>query len=242
MATFARIAVAGAIAAAIFGTKPAAAQTVECVNCSTIYDQVVELGKQAQQYATQLSQYGTELREYANMVQNTVALPVMLWSQAQSDILQVQSIMNAVGMLGGNAGSFTQQLGQIGSFTNQITSLAAMQSQYQIWATVTQKDTAALQAALGLQETQRINDTVLLSGIDLHSQTAMGQMQAIQAGNEFASLGVKQMQSMQQILAAQARVVQDQATVAADRQAAEDQAVSQFLSNPDLPTSGGQGY
>lgn len=229
-------------AVALEASAPARAQDVYCVNCSTVYDQLLQYAKEAQQYTTQLEQYGTQLRQYANMIQNTVGLPQMVWANVQGDIMQVRALMNAGSMLGGNAGGFTQRLGQLGSYSNQITSLGQMATQYQTWASVSQNDISQLQAALGLQQAQQATDAQILTALQQHSQSAQGQMQAIQAGNEMSALGVKQMQQLQVMLANESHVIEDQQGVQADRQAAQDQALKTFLAPPALPTTGLPGY
>ena len=229
-------------AVSFFPFEAMAWDVVTCENCSNVYEQAVSLAKQAAQYETQLQSYGTQLRQYANMVQNTVALPMNVWSTAQGDLMQIRYVMNAGSMLGGQAASFTSRLSNIGSFTSQLSSLTAMGGQYQQWATVTQNDATQVQAALGLQQSQQTTDAQLLSTINLHSQTAQGQMQAIQAGNEMASLGVAQMQRMQVLLANEQHIILDAQTVAASRQAASDAATMAFLSTPKLPQTGGATY
>ena len=72
--------------------RPSPAQlAVTCVNCSTIWTQLLQYGKEAQQLATQLRQYQTQLQQYANMVTNTVALPQQIWGHGAVDIMQVQA-------------------------------------------------------------------------------------------------------------------------------------------------------
>jgi len=83
---------------------------VHCVNCSTMWTQLMEYAKQAQQLETQLQQYQTQLQQYANMVTNTVGLPQELWGNVQSDIMQVRSLSNAASLLSGNAGSIVTRL------------------------------------------------------------------------------------------------------------------------------------
>ena len=67
-------------------------------------------------------------------------------------------------------------------------------------------------------------------------------MQAIQAGNELASLTSTQLNQVQATLTAAA---QEQATrdiVNADREAAEDQAFLRFSQSQPVPTTGSQGF
>ena len=104
--------------------RPAQAQlAVTCVNCSTIWNQLLEYGKQVQQLAMQLQSYQTQLQQYANMVTNTLALPQQLWGQVQSDIMQVRNLSNVASLLSGNAGSIVTRLQSASAYANQAASL-----------------------------------------------------------------------------------------------------------------------
>src|SRR6202008_2265208 len=103
---------------------PAQAQlAVQCENCSTIWNQLLEYGKQVQQLATQLQSYETQLQQYANMVTNTLALPQQLRGQVESDIMQVRNLSNAASLLSGNAGSIVTRLQSATAYTNQVANL-----------------------------------------------------------------------------------------------------------------------
>jgi P-type conjugative transfer protein TrbJ len=72
---------------AVLAAPPRPAQSqlaVTCVNCWTIWNQLLEYGKQVQQLATQLQSYQTQLQQYANMVTNTLALPQQLWARSRA--------------------------------------------------------------------------------------------------------------------------------------------------------------
>ena len=93
----AAIAAAAILVVAAVG-KPESAQAqsaVVCTNCSTTMTQLLEYGKQLQQVETQLQQYATQLQQYANMVQNTTSVPQQIYSNAMSDMAQVQNLMMA---------------------------------------------------------------------------------------------------------------------------------------------------
>ena len=105
----------------VLAAAPHSAQSqlaVTCVNCSTIWNQLLEYGKQVQQLATQLQSYQTQLQQYANMVTNTLALPQQLWGQVQGDIMQVRNLSNAASLLSGNAGSIVTRLQSASAYAN----------------------------------------------------------------------------------------------------------------------------
>src|SRR5262249_23231103 len=149
--------------------------------------------------------------------QNTVALPMQVWNTAQGDIMQIRSILNAAQILGGNAASFTQRLARLGMYANQLSSLTSMTNQYQNWANIAGQHVTHLQKALGLSETQRASDTQMAQVLEQQSQNAVGQMQALQAGNRIATLGVAQLEKLQAMIQAELQMQLDHETVAADR-------------------------
>jgi len=236
-----RLALASGVAfAALAGTAaPARAQwAVACVNCSTIWTQVLEYGKQLQQLQTQLQQYQTQLNQYSNMVQNTVALPTQAWNTAQSDIMQVRALSNAASMLSGNTGSMLTRLQSGSAYVNQAASLGNVSGQLTMYQQTIGNNVLTLSRTLGLQQSQQQSDAALLAQLQQHSQSATGQMQALQAGNELASANATQLMQIQATLSATSQMVASNATVAADRQASEDAARLHFAQPVTVPITG----
>ena len=95
---------------------------------------------------------------------------------------------------------------------------------------------------LGLQQTQETTDANTLNTIQSHSQGAVGQVQAIQAGNELASANGKELHQINQTVIAQTQMQADQMAVDADRQSAEDAAMAQFLTTRTQQTTGGMRF
>ncbi len=224
--------------------QPAHAQlAVICPTCSSQVTQGLQLVKEAASLAQQIQMYQNMLLQYSNMLQNTATLPSMAWNNATSDIMRIQSLMNSVQMLAGNAQSFTSTLSNVQGFSNQLQTLQQMDAQYEQWGTVTANDITQMQASIGVQETERDNDAATLAVLQGHSQSAQGQMQALQAGNEMAALGVSQTQKLQEMLAQESQLVVDQTSTTDQRQAAADSALEEFLQSPIPPLAGnGHGY
>ena len=224
--------------------QPARAQlTVICPTCSSQVTQGLQLVKEAASLAQQIQMYQNMLLQYSNMLQNTETLPSMAWNNATGDIMRIQSLMNSAQMLAGNAQSFTSTLSNVQGFSNQLQTLQQMDAQYQQWGTVTANDITQMQASIGVQETERDNDAATLAVLQGHSQSAQGQMQALQAGNEMAALGVSQTQKLQEMLAQESQLVVDQTSINDQRQAAADSALEEFLQDPIPPLAGnGHGY
>jgi type IV secretion system protein TrbJ len=227
-----------ATAAAATSRTAEAQWAVTCVNCSTTWTQLLEYGKQAQQLETQLQQYETQLQQYANMVTNTVALPQELWGNVQSDIMQVRNLSNAASLLSGNAGSIITRLQSASGYASQAASLGNIGNQLTTWQQTIGNNVSTLGRALGLQQGQEATDATLLTSLESHSQTAQGQMQAIQAGNELAHANAVQLQEIQTTLSTTAQMQATGMAVDADRRASEDAAMLHFSTPQPIQTSG----
>ena len=239
-----RLALVGAALAALVtasGPRPAQAQwAVTCVNCSTTWTQLLQYAKEAQSLATQLQQYQTQLEQYANMVTNTVALPQEIWGTVQSDIMQIQALSNAASLLSGNSGSMISRLQSASAYANQVASLGNIAGQVSTWQQTIGNNLSTMGRTLGLQQSQQQNQAAIIQALQQHSQSAQGQMQAIQAGNELAGANAAQLAQIQSTLIATAQMQASNAAVAADRRATEDAAMLHFAQPPSIATTGYQ--
>jgi P-type conjugative transfer protein TrbJ len=190
--------------------------------------------------ATQLQQYQTQLEQYANMVTNTVALHQEVWGTVQSDIMQIQALSNAASLLSGNSGSMISRLQSASAYANQVGSLGNIPGQFGTWQQTIGNNLSTMGRTLGLQELQQQNQAAILQALQQHSQSAQGQMQAIQAGNELAGANAAQLAQIQATLTATAQMQASNAAVAADRRATEDAAMLHFATPQPVATTGYQ--
>jgi type IV secretion system protein TrbJ len=219
---------------------------VECPTCDQLWEQALQYGKQIQEYATQLEQLQTELSMYTNMVRNSISIPMQMFSQVQSDIAQVQTISNMAGLLTGNSGSIISRLNSLQSAGYQISSTANsisnLPQQFAMWQNTIGNSSKQLATAIGLQQSELSNQATLQTAIQSHSQSAAGQLQAIQAGNEMAANNAAVLHQISQTLIATAQAAQTSAAVDADRRASEDAALLHFSTPQSVSTTGGQGF
>jgi len=205
--------------------------------------QIKSLAQQAQSYATQLAQYQTQLNQYANMVTNTIALPQEAWSTVQNDIMRVQALSNAASLLSGNSGSLISRLQNAQGYANQAASLPGnIGSQITGYQQTIGANLSAMGKTLGMQQGQEADNAALLATLQRHSQSAAGQMQAIQAGNELAHAQAAQLMQIQATLATTAQMQATQIAVEADRKASQDAAMLQFNSGQTVKQTQGQGW
>lgn len=225
--------------AVLFSPQPAAAQwTVVCPTCSSLTTQIVQNLREAQSYATQLQELRTKVSMYTNMVQNTAALPQQVWANVQGDIQRIRALSDASAMLSGNSGDMLTRLNSATGYVDRIGGLADMPSRLLQWQRSYQTATSAFGRTLGLQQGQQADNAALLVRLQAHSQSATGQMQALQAGNELAAATANQLFQIQATLAASAQYAVQRDIAAADRTALNDAALQAFLAGQPPPTTG----
>jgi type IV secretion system protein TrbJ len=239
-----RLALASSVSLAawvgVAAPPPAHAQfATVCVNCSTMATQLLQYAKDAQSMATQLQQYQTQLQQ-ANMVTNTVAIPQEMWSTVQGDILRVQALSNAASLLSGNSGSLISRLQNASVYANQAGSLTNIPGQITGYQQTIGNNLSTMGKTLGLQQGQEASNVAPLASLQQHSQSAAGQMQALQAGNELAHQQATQLLQIQATLSGTAQMQATQMAVDADRKATNDAAMQHFNSAPPVATTGYQ--
>ena len=114
--------------------------------------------------------------------------------------MQVRNLSNAASLLSGNAGSIVTRLQSASAYANQAASLGNIAGQFTTWQQTIGNSVNTLGKTLGLQQNQQASDAALLASLEQHSQSAQGQMQAIQAGNELAHATAVQLQQIQATL------------------------------------------
>lgn len=240
-----RFLLAGIAAAPMLLTQPSHsyAVIVECANCSDLTTQLWQKAQEAEAYATQLQQKAIQLQQMANMATNTISLPQAIWSNVQADIGTVRNLANAASLLTGNSGTIMSRLQSAQGYAGQASSIPAnVGAQFQMWQQTISNANNSLGRTLATQQQQMSTYASQQAAINLQSQTAEGQKQVLQAAVEMASLTSTQLNQIQATLTAAA---QEQATrdlIAADRQAAQDADLQNFLAPPPLPVSGNPAY
>jgi P-type conjugative transfer protein TrbJ len=216
---------------------------VACVTCSTLAEQLISDAKQVQQYATEVSSLQTQLRQYSNMVQNTVALPEMVWTSVTNDITRVRNLANEASILTGNSGTILSRLAMAQGYANQVITVPSqMGNQFTQWQNTLANANRSLGQTVSAQQSQMLGYTSQQTSIQTQAATAAGQMQAIQAGVSMAALTNTQLQQIQTTLVAQAQLASAQSLIAEDRAAQEDAAEQAFVNGAPVALTGYQGF
>jgi P-type conjugative transfer protein TrbJ len=165
-----------------------------------VHNQLTQINQLAQQIETQLN-------IYQNMLQNTATLPEHIWGQVEADINQLRSIVEtgqSIAFSMGNADDVLQQRFQ--SYSTLRTNLpnnATFSSTYQTWSDTNRETIASTLRAAGLTSEQFTTEEATMSSLRSMSETADGQMKALQVGHQLAAAQVEQTQKLRGLVAQQ---------------------------------------
>ena len=213
-----RLVAATVIAAASIGepvhagtATGAATEWTQLANNAELIKLLESSGTQVHNQLTQINQLAqqieTQLNIYQNMLQNTATLPEHVWGQVEADLNQLRSIIEtgqSIAFSMGNADDVLQQRFQ--SYSTLRTNLptnATFSSTYQTWSDTNRETIASTLRAAGLTSAQFTTEEATMSSLRSMSETADGQMKALQVGHQLASQQVEQTQKLRGLVAQQ---------------------------------------
>ncbi|MEH2703028.1 MULTISPECIES: P-type conjugative transfer protein TrbJ [Rhizobium] len=202
----------GAAGAVQAGTATGAAtEWTQLANNAQLVDLMKSSGIQVDNQLTQISQLAeqiqNQLKIYENMLQNTAQLPDHVWGQVESDLNQLRSIVDqgqGIAFSMGNSDDVLQQRFQ--SYADLKTNLpdnATFSSTYQSWSNTNRDTIASSLKAASLTADQFDSEEDTMSSLRSMSETADGQMKALQVGHEIAAQQVAQMQKLRGLVSQQ---------------------------------------
>ncbi|MBB3917997.1 P-type conjugative transfer protein TrbJ [Rhizobium fabae] len=189
----------------------AATEWTQLANNAQLVDLMKSSGIQVDNQLTQISQLAeqiqNQLKIYENMLQNTAQLSDHVWGQVESDLNQLRSIVDqgqGIAFSMGNADDVLQQRFQ--SYADLKTNLpdnATFSSTYQSWSNTNRDTIASSLKAASLTADQFDSEEDTMSSLRSMSETADGQMEALQVGHEIAAQQVAQMQKLRGLVSQQ---------------------------------------
>ncbi|GES46120.1 conjugal transfer protein TrbJ [Rhizobium dioscoreae] len=189
----------------------AATEWTQLANNAQLVDLLKSSGIQVDNQLTQISQLAdqieNQLKIYQNMLQNTARLPDHIWGQVESDLNQLRGTVNqgqGIAFSMGNADDVLQQRFQ--SYADLKTGLpdnATFSSTYQSWSNTNRDTIASSLKAASLTASQFDSEEETMSSLRSLSETADGQMKALQVGHEIAAQQVAQMQKLRGLVSQQ---------------------------------------
>ncbi|MGR9209430.1 P-type conjugative transfer protein TrbJ (plasmid) [Rhizobium leguminosarum] len=202
----------GAAGAVQAGTATGAAtEWTQLANNTQLVDLMKSSGIQVDNQLTQISQLAeqiqNQLKIYENMLQNTAQLPDHVWGQVESDLNQLRSVVDqgqGIAFSMGNADDVLQQRFQsYADLKTNLPSNATFSSTYQSWSNTNRDTIASSLKAASLTADQFDSEEDTMSSLRSMSETADGQMKALQVGHEIAAQQVEQMQKLRGLVSQQ---------------------------------------
>ncbi len=229
----------------------ATGQATEWTQLANNAELITLVGKSAEQVNNQIKQI-TQLAEqiqnqlniYKNLLQNTAQLPNHVWGQVQNDLNKLQSIVSqgqGVAFSMGNIDDVLKQRFQ--SFSDMKTNLPNGQtfsSTYQNWSDTNRDTIGGTLKAANLTAQQFTSEESTMASLRSMSESADGQMKALQVGHQIATQQVAQMQKLRGLVSQQMTMM---GTWFQSEQAQKDLAQARrekFFNAPTNDVRGGQ--
>lgn len=205
---------------------------------------VEQVGQNAQQIANQITQIQNQIDQYRTMLQNLEKLPDNIWGDAVQDLNRLQQLVaqgeGIAFSMSGLDDVLKQRFPSFDEFMRGLGEGQDFSSQYQSWSDTNRDTIAGTLAGAGLTAEQFQTEAQTMAQLQRQSETAVGQMQALQVGHSIASQQVEQMQKLRGLLAQQTTMM---GTWYQSEQADRDlaQARRENFFNATIPsTSGGR--
>ncbi|WP_244557252.1 P-type conjugative transfer protein TrbJ [Agrobacterium tumefaciens] len=230
------------------GVTGQATEWTQLANNTELISLVGKSAEQVNNQITQISQLAEQIQNqlniYKNMLQNTAQLPDHVWGQVENDLKNLQNVVNqgqGVAFSMGNVDDVLKQRFQ--SFADMKSNLpggASFSTTYQNWSDTNRDTIAGTLKAANLTAEQFSSEEGTMSSLRSMSESADGQMKALQVGHEIAAQQVAQMQKLRGLVSQQMTMM---GTWYQSEQANKDLAQArreQFFSGTEHDIRGGQ--
>jgi len=189
----------------------AATEWTQLANNAQLIDLLKSSGLQVDNQLTQVSQLAeqiqNQLKIYENMLQNIAQLPSHIWGQVESDLNQLRSIVDqgqSIAFSMGNADDVLQQ--RFKSYAELQANLPNgenFSATYQTWSDTNRDTIGSTLKAASLSADQFDSEESTMSSLRNMSESADGQMKALQVGHQVAAQQVAQMQKLRGLVSQQ---------------------------------------
>lgn len=221
-----------------FFAAPPPANAIYCSNCATFYQQMFEYVEAVNTTLNTAEQLQTQIQQYQNMVLQGTGLPSSMFNNIAADLKNVADIYNRSQSLGRKIQNMDEQFNvsfpDFQSYLNSAANSAAlpasetMPERYENWSTQSRDNVRSALEAANLNTSTFESEDAQLARMIARSQTAVGRMQAIQAGNEIAAQNVQQLQKLRDLLATQINMQGNYMAQQDDRKVFSDAIEQQF--------------
>ena len=223
----------------LLGIAGNAPQKAEAGAFATEVTQLLNHAELVLMYIRQGLQLENELAMYANMLRNTKNLSPQTFGQIAADISALAQIVQGGQALAYSLGNLDQLFRS--TYPGYGTNAAVYYQNYQRWSQTSLDTTLGALRAAGLQSQQMVTEQSIISTLEGMSESADGQMQALNVLGQISDQQVQQLMKLRELMMAdmsskqayQAAVIQEKAA---------DQAATQWFFTGGPVTSDGKTY
>lgn len=236
----------------VLPTTPINAGGIPVIDAANIQQTTVAAIENVAQTLKQIEQYQTQLLQYENMIRNTLAPPAYVWAQAQYTMNKLMHMTDTIRYYGqryGGLDGYLQRFRNVNYYRGSPCFNLDDNCTESAWSILKQGQDASTDA-------QKSANDAMLRGLDHHSQqipldaaqlqilqqrtqTAEGQMEALQYANQLAAHQANQLLQIRHLLIAQHNAINAQNQAEVDQKAmwqAAREAATRRLSPQTLPS------
>ncbi|MFJ1311808.1 P-type conjugative transfer protein TrbJ [Agrobacterium sp. P15N1-A] len=226
----------------------AATEWTQLANNAELISLVGKSAEQVNNQIKQISQLAEQIQNqiniYNNLLQNTAQLPNHTWGEVENDLKQLQRIVSQGQGIAFSMGNIDDVLKQrFQSFADMKSNLPdgeSFSSSYQRWSDTNRDTIGGTLKAANLTAQQFSSEEATVASLRSMSESADGQMKALQVGHQIAAQQVAQMQKLRGLVSQQMTMM---GTWFQSEQAQKDLAQArreQFFNAPTRDIRGGQ--
>jgi P-type conjugative transfer protein TrbJ len=188
-----------------------ATEWTQLLNNSELVGLVGQSAEQIQNQVKQITQLAeqiqNQMRIYENMLQNTAKLPDHVWGQVEGDLNKLQGIVSqgqGIAFSMGNIDDVLKQRFQsYADFKTKLPEGQDFSGEWQSWSDTNRDTIAGTLKAANLTAEQFSSEEGTMRQLRSMSESADGQMKALQVGHEIATQQVAQTQKLRGLLSQQ---------------------------------------
>jgi P-type conjugative transfer protein TrbJ len=193
------------------GVTGEATEFTQLANNAELIKLLESSGTQIENQVKQISQLAEQIQNqlniYSNMLQNTARLPSQIWGQVEGDLKKLQSVVSqgqGIAFSMGNVDDvLKQRFKSFADLKSNLPSGESFSSSYQTWSDTNRDTIAGTLKAANLTTDQFTSEEQTMGSLRSMSETADGQMKALQVGHQIAAQQVAQMQKLRGLVSQQ---------------------------------------
>ncbi len=217
----------------------ASAGGLAVIDIANVKQTTITAIESVEQTLKQIEEYKTQLMQYENMIRNTLAPPAYLWAQAQNVMFRLVHLTNTIRF-------YEQQYGSLDGYMQRFRNVdyyraspcfnlqdkcdasawQLLQNGQNTSTEAQKKANDSLLIGLGEHQHQIPVDAAHLQMLQQKTETAEGQMAALQYANQLTAFQANQLLQMRQMLIAQHNVMNTQSQAEVDLRAMQQAARS----------------